>query len=111
MAATYPLVGEVVRPGTTFRDWFRPEGREPESFRARVVRPAGKRFPEGYWITEVVQCSNRAWMNMTVIMAEGHIYTMRTGRDPGWAGRSVEVAKPVPWIPKPPAPYGGLQRP
>ena len=111
--ATYPLSCEVVFPGVTYRDHIRPEGRPPINFRARVVRKTGPQFPFGHWACQIIQCEDRRFLQMTLIVSEGTIYAMRTGKGIGWAGQSVEVASLPGWWPRPdkPEPYAGLQTP
>lgn len=111
MNPTYPLVSEVVLPGATYRDLFRPEGRHPVSFRARIIRPTGPAFPKTTWITRVIQCEDRRYMSISLIVPEGHLYGLRTGRGAGWAGKSVEPTVLPAWWPKPDKPYEGLQVP
>ena len=111
----YPLVGEVVRAGATYRDFIRHHDRV-DSVRIRVVRPCGPQYPPHYWVTEVCQSGDRRWLGMTIIASEAHIYAARMLRGIQWAGHPIEGGKgrPVPWIPKPDdgqAPYGGLQQP
>ena len=97
---TYPLIGEVVHSGATYRDFIRHHD-QADSVRLKVIRPCGPAYPEHYWITEVIQSQDRRWMGMTVIVSEGHVYKQRTNREAAWAGMPVGAARPVPWILRP----------
>jgi hypothetical protein len=105
---TYPLIGEVVHSGATYRDFIRHSDRA-DSARLRVVRPCGPAYPDHYWVTEVIQSQDRRWLGMTVIVSEGHVYQMRLGRSVVWAGLPLVREKRVPRPDD--KPYPGLQSP
>jgi hypothetical protein len=97
---TYPLIGEVVHSGATYRDFIRHHD-QADSVRLKVVRPCGPAYPEHYWVTEVIQSQDRRWMGMTVIVSEGHVYKQRMGRSVVWAGLPERDDKPYPGLQSP----------
>ena len=115
----YPLIGEVVHARATYRDFLR----GPDwvcSIRVRVVRPCGPQYPDHYWVAEVIETGLRQYLGMTLIVSEGAVYKLRTGRDASWAGKQLEPSRAEPWgwlprdsRPRPDGhlPYGGLQSP
>ena len=113
--ARYPAVSDVVKVGLTYRDWFRPSGRPPMSFRARCVRQIP--WGQDVWLAQVIE-GPRSYLGMTVIVTAGHIYGLRTGGVPiTSAGCLVPPADMPDWFPRKPrpddrdTPYGGLQSP
>ena len=116
--ATYPLIGEVVHARATYRDFLR----GPDwvcSIRIRVVRPCGPQYPDHYWMADVIETGLRQYLGMTLIVSEGAVYKLRTGRDASWAGKAIVDDTPAgsrpwaSWLPRPDghSPYGGLQTP